>query len=466
MNQDHTYPLPDLSHRHVGNQPPDLPTAGFLSWPWEKQQQLVQQLERLADTWSQTSPSTTHNPYPTPTQLHNNNLPDLSPPSSQSQSDSSSQDAPILSPLPLQGMQQLIPYADVVTPPTPPASESALHSPASSYHTPYTSLMDPSALAQVPSPTSPYASSFGSPFTQLSPIMSPTSMGQSYPSPTLSSMLNYSLNVSSPSMASPMSFYSMNSPGMASTSSLYNMSQTTSPAMPPLPLTESPGSYSVPLYSPVDLPSVQQYVPYQPRLDLQPPMSQPVVPNRHRHTYLHSEGDAHGKRQSDAVPRLLAATRHTQQRRRVPQTVKLSEKRNLSFAEHFKLDGAPGVPVRGVLDGDIVVDGHDERVLERTGVRQIRVVIAWPGYQQVGTYIHVQDSGRFITRGQLAKLLCAHISRAVEKSARPDFSSSRDARRWTLSNGKGQHGVSIDNLWLLCVAPAMHNIWIAELEVL
>ena len=65
----------------------------------------------------------------------------------------------------------------------------------------------------------------------------------------------------------------------------------------------------------------------------------------------------------------------TPNRIRVPQTVKLSPKRNRSHKVSFFTDGTPGVLVAGVLKGDVVLDGHDERILERTGHRQIRITI-------------------------------------------------------------------------------------------
>ena len=127
-----------------------------------------------------------------------------------------------------------------------------------------------------------------------------------------------------------MSFYSLSSPGIASTSSFHSasMSQTTSPAVPSIPLTESPVE-----------------------------VQWPVAP------------------QPQPRPKRVAAQR-TRQRKRVPHTLEITSKRNSSFSEYFKLDGALGVPVRGILDDTVVPDGHDERILERTGVRQIRLVVA------------------------------------------------------------------------------------------
>ena len=232
-------------------------------------------------------------------------------------------------------MDQLLPYTDLVTPPTPDNSDYALPSPASSYHTPYTSLMSPAALAPVMSPTSSYAPSYlpvpspaGSSYVQLSPMGSSPSLPQPYhSSPSLSIMQGYqNLSLNFPALASPMSFYSLNSPAMASTSSFHSISQNNSPAIPisPLPAVESPARWPVAL--PVESPS-KHVLPCYPR-----------------------------------------------RRKPIPQSIQASFKRDTSV-EHFKLDGASGVPVRGILDGTVLPDGHDERVLERTGVRQIRLVV-------------------------------------------------------------------------------------------
>ncbi|KAI0713707.1 hypothetical protein C8Q76DRAFT_620295 [Earliella scabrosa] len=186
------------------------------------------------------------------------------------------------------------------------------------------------------------------------------------------------------------------------------MSQTTSPAVPSIPLSESPVE-----------------------------VQWPVAP------------------QPQPRPKRVAAQR-TRQRKRVPHTLEITSKRNSSFSEYFKLDGALGVPVRGILDDTVVPDGHDERILERTGVRQIRLVVAWPGYAHTGTYIQVQDKGEFITRARLAKLICAFVSRFLEKPPNPE---------WALRSARGRRRISVDNLWLVRVALAQKNIWLADLEV-
>ncbi|KAI0806707.1 hypothetical protein C8Q74DRAFT_9494 [Fomes fomentarius] len=331
-------------------------------------------------------------------------------------------------------MDQLFPYTDIITPPTPDTSDYGQLSPASSYHTPYTSLMSPAALAPVTSPTSPYAPSYlpvpspaGSSYVQLSPMGSAAGLPQPYyPSPTLPIMQGYqNLSINSPVMASPMSFYSMNSPSaMASTSSFQSISQNNSPAIPvhPLPPTESPAQW------PVALPTE--------------PARRPM-PHRVR------------------------------RRRRVPQSIKASFKRDASFVENFKLDGASGVPVRGILDGTVIPDGSDERVLEKTGVRQIRLVVTflslsrhllslqWPGYKQMGTYIIVQKDGQFITRAAFAKLICEYISRFIDKAPK-----NCDVPEWSIGNAKRRGRVAIDNLWLVRVSYAHSNIWVADLEVL
>ncbi|KAI0668330.1 hypothetical protein C8Q78DRAFT_1081205 [Trametes maxima] len=145
----------------------------------------------------------------------------------------------------------------------------------------------------------------------------------------------------------------------------------------------------------------------------------------------------------------------------VPQTITRTSKRSRSLAEYFKIGGVPGVPVRDVVKDRVVMDNPDERVLERTGVRQIHLVIAWPGYEQSGTYIRVQDRNGFITRGQLAKLVCTYISRFMGRAAKLTQTLGPEHEQWKI----GKRNVTTDNLWLLSVGPAQHNIWLANLEI-
>ncbi|KAI0648479.1 hypothetical protein C8Q79DRAFT_1008800 [Trametes meyenii] len=145
----------------------------------------------------------------------------------------------------------------------------------------------------------------------------------------------------------------------------------------------------------------------------------------------------------------------------IPQTIARTSKRNRSFTEYFKVGGIPGVPVCDVMKDRVVIDDHDERVLERTGVRQIHLVIAWPGYEQSGTYVRVQDKSGFITRGRLAKLVCAYISRFMTRAAKQTQVLSPEHAQWKI----GKRNITTDNLWLLSVGPAQYNIWLANLEI-
>ncbi|KAI0781530.1 hypothetical protein BD413DRAFT_463866 [Trametes elegans] len=148
----------------------------------------------------------------------------------------------------------------------------------------------------------------------------------------------------------------------------------------------------------------------------------------------------------------------------VQQQIELSPKRNASFTERFSVGGTPGVRVSDILKDAAALDGANERVLERTGVRQIRLVISWPGYDEVGRYISVQvrdtttNDSRFITRAEFAKQICMRLSGFMKQAATP----RREHALWAI----GKHGFTIDNLWLLSVGPARGNMWFAELEVL
>ncbi|PCH38527.1 hypothetical protein WOLCODRAFT_58544, partial [Wolfiporia cocos MD-104 SS10] len=139
---------------------------------------------------------------------------------------------------------------------------------------------------------------------------------------------------------------------------------------------------------------------------------------------------------------------------RLPQTIPLAERP--SYAVDFKVRGSCGVRMRDVLKDRARLDCSEERVFEATGVRQFRLVIAWPGCSQTGTYIPVQDKDGFITRARLAKLISLHFSRFMEKR----YGSHGNAP-WTI----GRRGIVFDNLWLLSVSHAQHNIWLADIEV-
>ncbi|RPD55697.1 hypothetical protein L226DRAFT_472357 [Lentinus tigrinus ALCF2SS1-7] len=164
-----------------------------------------------------------------------------------------------------------------------------------------------------------------------------------------------------------------------------------------------------------------------------------------------------------STPAVTVQQAPTVKRQRVPQTIKLSPKRNRSHKESFSSGGSPGVRVVDVLKGDAALDGSDERVLERTGHRQIRVTVQWPGYPEKlskDRYIAIQDKDTrtYITRGELAKHICDYIAEYVKKAS---------DKLWTFTSvDSSKPGITIDNLWLTSVAAASKNIWLVELEVL
>ena len=213
-------------------------------------------------------------------------------------------------------------FTEIVTAPTsPPVPEIALPSPQSVYHTPYTTITELSPRLSSDTYASPSGSylpvpsSYNSPFVQASSMGSSTRTYSSFGGDPYSPSYQTLYPGSPASMASPASFYSLNSPAMASTSSFHSVPTTASPRAVPFP---PPANWEASAF-----------------------VQQAPTPNRIR----------------------------------VPQTVKLSPKRNRSHKVSFFTDGTPGVLVAGVLKGDVVLDGHDERVLERTGHRQIRITI-------------------------------------------------------------------------------------------
>ncbi|KAH9890485.1 hypothetical protein C8Q73DRAFT_128009 [Cubamyces lactineus] len=319
----------------------------------------------------------------------------------------------VLSPLPLSGMQQL--YEDRVTPPTPPVLEPYIPPARSSYEGAFPSLTPAHTSGVLPTPSST--------MTYLSiPSSSSDSPYNTFTSSFATSPSPYSQTscMGSPGVASPSTYYSFsqfNSPGIASSSSYYSLSPT-SPAMP------IGSAYCSPAQAgPSALPS-SHYYPTQPS-----PATSAA---------------------STLLPRVP-----------IPQTVDVTSKWHRSFRECFSIGGVPGVPVREIVKDCVAVDRADERVLVRTGARQIRLVIAWPGYKHHGTYIPVQDDQGFITRGQLAKRICTHLSRFVKRIANGKTHPTRDHARWAI----GKNGYSVDQLWLLSVSPAQKNIWLASLEV-
>ncbi|EED83671.1 predicted protein [Postia placenta Mad-698-R] len=139
-------------------------------------------------------------------------------------------------------------------------------------------------------------------------------------------------------------------------------------------------------------------------------------------------------------------------RLRVPQTIQASQNSRPFYSVEFQVGGSCGVRIRDVLKERVRVDRSAERVFDSVGVRQFRLVIAWPGYSNSGTYIPVQSNGGYINRGRLATLICLHIARFMNRAS---------AREWTI----GRRGIKVENVWLLSVSPALSNIWLAEIEV-
>ena len=235
----------------------------------------------------------------------------------------------VLSPLPLSGMQQL--FEDRVTPPTPPVLEPFVHPTQSSHQVAFPTLTPAHTTGVLPTPSStmsylsiPSSGSYDSPYDafQSSFATSPSSYSQTS-------------CMGSPGVASPSSYYSFsqfNSPGMTSSSSYYSLSPT-SPAM------QIGSAYCSPAQAgPSALPSLP-YFPIQPS---------PAT---------------------SAASTLLS-------RIPIPQTVDVTSKWHKSFMERFSIGGVPGVPVREVVKDRVAMDRADERVLVRTGARQIRFVIA------------------------------------------------------------------------------------------
>ncbi|KZT74083.1 hypothetical protein DAEQUDRAFT_288680 [Daedalea quercina L-15889] len=144
-------------------------------------------------------------------------------------------------------------------------------------------------------------------------------------------------------------------------------------------------------------------------------------------------------------------------RLRVPQTIRSTPISRDTV--QFEVGGSPGIRMCDLLSDRAQLDAGAERVLEHTGVRQIHLVITWPGYPQSGKYIHVQEDGLFVTRERLAKLVCHQVQFFV-RSAKRKNSHARGSRQWSIGN----NGIQWEDLWLLSV---FHdgNIWRPEIEV-
>ncbi|KAI0927818.1 hypothetical protein AcW1_005238 [Taiwanofungus camphoratus] len=143
----------------------------------------------------------------------------------------------------------------------------------------------------------------------------------------------------------------------------------------------------------------------------------------------------------------------------VPQTIQVVPKATASYTVGFGAQGCRGVRVSDALKDCVVLDGGDDRVFASIGVRQIRLVVAWPGYDHFGTYIAVQDKNGFITRTQLAKFISLHITRFTDKAMKTRVAHGH--AQWTI----GKRGILLENIWLVSVGPARSNIWLTKLEI-
>ncbi|KAI0355159.1 hypothetical protein OH77DRAFT_1521207 [Trametes cingulata] len=324
----------------------------------------------------------------------------------------------VLSPLPLDGMQQFFPYQDMVIPPTPPRPQPALPPMPSPYHIAYASLTPNYPSTTLPTPS--------------------TSAHLPVPIPYDSPYGLYSPPVSSPGQLSVPSY--MDSPGMASVSSYHSFGYPTSPSA------ASVSTYWTPMTSPMQLGS-EFYSPAQAGPSVLPAVSHVPVPTR--------------PAPPPAPPPVPTCTPLL--RVPIPQQIKPSSKRDLSAKVHFTSGGAQGIRVKAAANKKVpietVVDNHDDFVLTAGGDRQIRLVIAWPGYKECGRYIKVkQQDTPILKRGDLAHSVCSLLKSFMDRAAKhgPDSPT-----RWLI----GQNRITIDKLWLLSVSPGTGNKWIAELEL-
>lgn len=148
-------------------------------------------------------------------------------------------------------------------------------------------------------------------------------------------------------------------------------------------------------------------------------------------------------------------------RMRVPQTPRSPRARRSDIVQ-FEVRGSLGIRVCDVLSNTAQLDASEDRVLERTGVRQIHHVITWPGYDRSGHYIVVQENGLFITRGRLAWAVCRQIRTFVQYiTRRQKRPLGRNNQRWAI-NDRGP-GIRLQDLWLVSI---VHdgNIWRPEIE--
>ncbi|KAH9930852.1 uncharacterized protein B0H18DRAFT_872753, partial [Fomitopsis serialis] len=141
---------------------------------------------------------------------------------------------------------------------------------------------------------------------------------------------------------------------------------------------------------------------------------------------------------------------------RVPQTPRPPHARRSDVVQ-FEVRGSLGIRVCDVLSYNAQLDASEDRVLERTGVRQIHHVMTWPGYDRSGRYIVVQENGLFISRGRLAWAVCRQIRTFVQYITRV----GRSNQRWAI-NDHGP-GIRLQDLWLVSI---VHdgNVWRSEIE--
>ncbi|OJT02017.1 hypothetical protein TRAPUB_7551 [Trametes pubescens] len=357
----------------------------------------------------------------------------------------------MLSPLPLQGMQQLFPFQDTVIPPTPPLPEPSLPPAPSTYHA-YSSL----TAAQAMSPTSPSIPYFSTPTYFNVPYGQSTAYLVSPPSQCLPS---YEGSPGGASVSSHRSLGQISSPGQAS---VYY-------SLPPSPATRASSVYYTPMQAaPSTLPDISGA--------------------------------------SQTLPSSGTSSTPTRLRRvRIKQTIPYSSEWRDTAKETFTTGGIPGVPVLAVLQDCTALDRHEEiTALKITKVRLIRLVIAvsrhirvearfphqtdtftllqWPGYGEDRHYITVKKGEVCMTRGELARAICSQISTFMTRAA---VSCSYLIRRvfqtlillvfdlqkqhlrpkyaqWAI----GKHGITIDQLWLVSLAKAQTGVWLAGLEVL
>ncbi|KAF7791047.1 hypothetical protein EIP86_002007 [Pleurotus ostreatoroseus] len=151
-------------------------------------------------------------------------------------------------------------------------------------------------------------------------------------------------------------------------------------------------------------------------------------------------------------------------REKIPQTLLASPDRN--FKVEFAIRGVAGVRLSDALSEFAELDDGESRPFTNNGSRQIRLVIKWPGYEEFGTYVPVKEKISssdevFVTRKRFAYLLSERIKRFFKKANRMDF--KEDCKKWKIGNEPG--AIKFDDIWLVYVARASNNVWMAELEL-